>query len=48
LPLHWTQDGLPLGTQFVGAIGDEATLLRLAGQMEQALPWKARRPPVSL
>jgi amidase len=48
LPLYWTQDGLPLGTQFVGPIGDEATLLRLAGQLEQALPWKTRRPPVSL
>jgi amidase len=48
LPLYWTQDGLPLGTQFVGALGDEATLLRLAGQLEQALPWKTRRPPVSL
>jgi amidase len=48
LPLHWTRDGLPLGTQFVGRIGDEATLLRLAGQLEQALPWRARRPPVSL
>lgn len=39
---------LPLGTQFVGRIGDEATLLQLAGQLEVALPWRARRPPVSL
>ena len=48
LPLYWTREGLPLGTQFVGRIGDEATLLRLAGQMEEALPWRTRRPPVSL
>lgn len=48
LPLHWTAGGLPLGSQFVGRIGDEATLLRLAGQIEAAAPWKARRPPVSL
>lgn len=43
-----TPGELPLGTQFVGRIGDEATLLRLAGQLEVALPWRARRPPVSL
>lgn len=48
LPLYWTSSGLPLGTQFVGRIGDEATLLRLASQLEAALPWKERRPPVSL
>lgn len=48
LPLHWTREGLPLGTQFVARIGDEATLLRLAGQLEAALPWRTRRPPVSL
>jgi amidase len=48
LPLHWTREGLPLGTQFIGRIGDEATLLRLAGQLEVALPWRSRRPPVSL
>lgn len=48
LPLHWTREGLPLGTHFIGRIGEDATLLRLAGQMETALPWKSRRPPVSL
>jgi amidase len=46
LPLHWTADGLPLGVLFGGRYGDEATLFRLAGQMEQALPWKDRHPPV--
>jgi amidase len=48
LPLYWTREGLPLGTQFIGGIGDEATLLRLAGQLEVALPWRSRRPPLSL
>ncbi len=45
LPLHWTQDGLPIGVQLVGRYGDEATLVRLASQLEQARPWSHRRPP---
>lgn len=44
LPLHWTDAGLPVGMQFVGRFGDEATLFRLAGQLEQALPWVDRAP----
>ena len=44
LPLHTTSGGLPIGMQFVGCELDEATLLRLAGQLEQALPWKGRKP----
>jgi amidase len=47
LPLHWNEDGLPIGVQFVGRFGDEETLLSLAGQLEQAAPWASRRPPVS-
>ncbi|HLB26668.1 MAG TPA: amidase [Dehalococcoidia bacterium] len=47
LPLHWNADGLPVGTHFVGRFGDEATLFRLAAQLEQARPWAGRRPPVS-
>lgn len=47
LPLHWNEGGLPIGVQFVGRFGDEETLLSLAGQLEQAAPWAARRPPVS-
>jgi amidase len=45
LPLHEHADGLPLGIQLVGRLGDEATLLRLAAQLEDALPWHHRRPP---
>ena len=48
LPLHWNDGGLPIGVQFVGRFGDEETLLSLAGQLEQAAPWAARRPPVSV
>jgi amidase len=46
VPTHWTASGLPMGTQWVGRFGDEATLFRLAGQLETARPWARRRPPV--
>ena len=45
LPLHWTDDGLPMGMLFTARIGDEATLLRLAAQLEGALPWRDRVAP---
>jgi amidase len=47
VPLFWNNDGLPVGTHFVGRFGDEATLFRLAAQLEAARPWVDRRPPVS-
>ena len=46
LPLHWSDEGLPVGVQIAGAIGDEAVLYRLAGQLERAAPWSERRPRV--
>jgi amidase len=45
-PLHWNGEGLPIGTQWMGRFGDEATLFRLAAQLEEARPW-TRRPPLS-
>jgi len=39
VPLYWTADGLPLGVQFIAPFGDEATLFRLAAQLELAVPW---------
>jgi len=47
MPLYWNTEGLPVGTHFMGRYGDEATLYRLAAQLEQARPWANRRPPVS-
>jgi amidase len=44
LPLHWTESGLPVGMHFVGKFGDEASLFRLAGQLEQSHPWRDKIP----
>jgi amidase len=44
VPLFWNQEGLPIGSHFVGRFGDEATLFRLAAQLEQARPWTSKRP----
>jgi amidase len=47
LPVHWAADGLPVGVQIVGGPWAEATILRLAGAVEQALPWQDREVPQS-
>jgi amidase len=44
LPLHWTDAGLPIGVMFGGRYGDEATLVSLSAQLEQAAPWAHRHP----
>ncbi len=44
VPLVWNKDGLPIGVQFIGRFGDEATLFQLAGQLEGARPWMGKRP----
>lgn len=45
LPLHMDENGLPVGVQIVGRPADEATLIRLSAQIEEAAPWIDRRPP---
>jgi amidase len=45
LPLHWNDAGLPIGVQLVGAYAREDVILRLAGQLEAAMPWADRHPP---
>ena len=47
LPLHWTDEGLPIGVQLVGPPLGDALLLRVAAQLEAARPWAERRPPHS-
>jgi amidase len=47
LPLHWSDDGLPIGVQLVAGYGREDVLIRLASQLEHAQPWADRRPPIS-
>jgi len=46
LPLAMSEAGLPLGMMFTARYGDEATLFRLAGQLEREVPWADRRPPI--
>ena len=44
VPLFWNGDNVPIGVQFAARFGDEATLFRLAAQLEQARPWAGRWP----
>jgi amidase len=46
VPLFWNEDNVPIGVHFAGRFGDEATLFRLAAQLEQARPWADRKPPI--
>jgi amidase len=47
LPLHWSEDALPIGVQAIGPPAGDALLLSLAAQIEAAQPWADRRPPVA-
>jgi len=47
LPLHWNDDGLPVGAQLVAGPWQDGPLLALAAQLEQARPWAERRPPLA-
>jgi amidase len=47
LPLHWNDEGLPIGVQLVAGFGREDVLFRVASQLEAAHPWADRRPPTS-
>jgi amidase len=47
LPLHWSEEGLPVGVQLVAGPWQDGELLALAAQVEQARPWLARRPPLT-
>jgi amidase len=44
VPLHWTEEVLPCGVQFIGRFGEDAKLLRLAAQLEKAQPWAGMKP----
>ena len=44
VPLFWNRSTLPIGSHFFGRLGDEVTLLQLAGQLERARPWAQRMP----
>jgi amidase len=45
VPIHWTEEGLPIGVQLVGHMFTEGLLIAVAAQLEQAAPWAQRKPP---
>jgi len=47
VPLFWNVEGLPIGVQFAARYGDEATLFRVAAQLEAARPWAGRKPRIA-
>ena len=48
LPLHMSESGLPVGVQLIARPFDEATLVRLAAQLEEARPWARRFPDAAV
>ncbi|TDB88912.1 amidase [Actinomadura sp. KC216] len=46
VPLHWNEDGLPIGIMLAGRLGGEGTLISLSAQLEEARPWIGRTPDI--
>jgi amidase len=46
VPMHWTEEGVPVGVQLVAPFGREDLCLRVAAQLERIAPWADRTPPV--
>jgi amidase len=46
LPVHQSPGSLPVGVQLVGGPWQDGVLLQVAAQVERALPWADRRPPI--
>ena len=46
VPLFWNESNIPIGVQFAGRFGDEATLFKLAAQLEESRPWVDKIPPI--
>ncbi|TDD84995.1 amidase [Actinomadura darangshiensis] len=46
VPLHWNEDGLPIGVMLAGRLGGEGTLISLSAQLEEARPWIGRKPAI--
>lgn len=44
LPLHWNDEGLPIGVMLAGRPAEEVTLISLGAQLERARPWRERHP----
>ncbi len=46
VPLHWTEDGLPVGIHLAARFGVDLDLMSLCADLERARPWAQRRPAV--
>lgn len=46
VPLFWNESNMPIGVQFAGRFGDEATLFQLAAQLEESRPWVDKIPSI--
>jgi len=48
VPLHWSEDGLPVGCHFAAPRGQDARLIALAYELEAASPWAERWPELAI